>query len=77
MPTIYVALLDEGVDVWRPVDGELVGPNLYRVAGPVPEGERWQFAPGEIVHSKPMNRSGDFGKTPTCLVASEKRRENE
>jgi len=34
--TIYVALLDEGVDVWRPVDAEHVAGDLYRLRGPCP-----------------------------------------
>src|SRR5690348_15970137 len=45
---VYVRLLDEGVDVWRPVqaaarsDGslELVAPNDYG-----PETEHWEFPP--------------------------------
>lgn len=47
--TIYMYLLDEGVDVWRPVQAEKFGPELYRVLGPVPEEEVWQFPPGSIV----------------------------
>jgi hypothetical protein len=46
--TIYVYLLDEGVDVWRPVEAlvESVG---YRITGSEPEGENWQFKPGSLV----------------------------
>jgi hypothetical protein len=47
--TVYVALYDEGVDVWRPVLVERVGTDLLRLNGPVPPSECWQFAPGEIV----------------------------
>jgi hypothetical protein len=46
--TIYVALLDEGVDVWRPVEAQREG-NFYRIFGSVPETEKWAFAPGSLV----------------------------
>jgi hypothetical protein len=47
--TVYVALLDEGVDVWRPAAAEQIAPYLFRLLGPVPPGECWQFQPGEVV----------------------------
>ena len=46
---VYVALLDEGVDVWRPAVAEPLGDGVYRLAGPVPDTETWQFAPGSVV----------------------------
>jgi len=49
---IYVRLLDEGVDVWRPVDATRVGTNLFSVVAGQPydrEAERWEFEPGAIV----------------------------
>ena len=46
---IYMALLDEGIDVWRPIDAERLGPDIFRVIGPVPDGETWAFQPGEVV----------------------------
>jgi hypothetical protein len=46
--TIYVYLLDEGVDGWRPVEG-LVESAGYRITGSEPEGENWQFKPGSLV----------------------------
>jgi hypothetical protein len=47
---VYVALLDEGADVWRPADAEMLGPALFHLAGEVPQGEVWQFQPGEVVY---------------------------
>jgi hypothetical protein len=47
--TVYVSLLNEGTDVWRPVVAEQIGPSLFRLLGPVPSEERWQFQPGEVV----------------------------
>jgi hypothetical protein len=49
---IYVALLDEGVDVWRPVEAERLGPDIFRIIGDIPEGESWAFQPGDIVRCR-------------------------
>jgi hypothetical protein len=49
---VYVALLDEGVGVWRPVEATHVRDDEYLLAGPVPEGETWQFQPGEVVRCR-------------------------
>jgi hypothetical protein len=48
---IYVALLDEGVDVWRPVQAERLSGNTYRILSqPYDRSvEAWQFAPGDVV----------------------------
>jgi hypothetical protein len=57
---IYVALLDEGVDVWRPVMAEKVAGDTYRIVGEntSPEDERWAFTTGEVVHCE-ERRSSD------------------
>ena len=49
--TIYVALLDEAVDVWRPVDAEKLRDGNFRIvsANPCPEDERGEFEPGSLV----------------------------
>lgn len=49
--TIFVRLLDEGVDVWRPVRAQLVAKNLYKIVEqPCDRStERWEFEPGELV----------------------------
>lgn len=45
---IYICLLDEGTDVWRPTDAEVLPDGTYRVL-PTPdydaEDEKWQFPP--------------------------------
>ncbi|HYV46629.1 MAG TPA: hypothetical protein VFA20_17305 [Myxococcaceae bacterium] len=48
---IYVALLDEGVDVWRPIKAELVEGDVYRIIHQPYDRtiEAWQFEPGERV----------------------------
>ena len=47
--TIYMPLIDEGTDVWRPVLAERLGESRYRVLGPAPELEQWLFSPASIV----------------------------
>jgi hypothetical protein len=48
---IYVALLDEGVDVWRPVQAERVSDEMYRILDQHYQRsiETWQFGPGDVV----------------------------
>jgi hypothetical protein len=48
---IYVRLLGEGVDVWRPVRAEHVGGDVYRILSQPydREIESWQFEPGDEV----------------------------
>ena len=42
---------EEGVDVWRPVEAQIVGPGLYRIVtpNPDPDDEVWQFKCGDVV----------------------------
>lgn len=48
--TVYVALRDEGVDVWRPVEAERISESVYRLANvSVPDAEEWEFSPGSTV----------------------------
>lgn len=49
---IYVALIDEGLDVWRPVDAEYISPDTYKILEKMPEGEVWEYQPGDIVYCK-------------------------
>jgi hypothetical protein len=67
--TIYVALLDEGVAVWRPVRAESFGRDTFLLVGPVPEGELWEFEPGALVRCEPQTFSGDGGPPKTRLAA--------
>lgn len=63
--TIYVLLLDEGTDVWRPVVARKVdGNKRYIIEGPPynefpVESETWEFEPGSdvIVEHKEFNES--------------------
>lgn len=49
--TIYIALLDEGTDVWRPVQAEHLNSNVYRILTQAYDRttESWQFEPGDVV----------------------------
>lgn len=58
MATIYMPLLNEGTDVWRPVEATLVSADTYRVDAEMPEGEEWAFAPGTVVHCERKALSG-------------------
>jgi hypothetical protein len=48
---IYVSLLDEGTDVWRPVEAVHVRDDMYRIISSNlnPKDERWQFVSGDVV----------------------------
>jgi hypothetical protein len=46
--TIYVALEDEGVDVWGPVAARREGP-YYRITAETPDDETWAFPSGMLV----------------------------
>jgi hypothetical protein len=48
---IFVRLLDEGVDVWRPVQAVRLRGSIYRILDQPydRETERWEFAPGAEV----------------------------
>ncbi len=50
--TIYIALLDEGAEVWRPAEAEALPGGLFRILGPVPEEENWEFPPGSLVRCR-------------------------
>jgi hypothetical protein len=50
---VFVALLDEGTSVWRPVNSRNAGGNNFEILGTMPNDETWQFAPGAIVRCEP------------------------
>lgn len=49
--TIYVYLLDEGVDCWRPIDAVHEREDTYRIVSvnSNPEDEHWEFSAGDLV----------------------------
>lgn len=70
MTTIYVYLLHEGSDCWRPVDAEEVGPDEYRIVGMNrdPDDECWEFETGDVVLCE-RRRLSEGRNTEECLVA--------
>jgi hypothetical protein len=58
--TLYVFLLDEDVDVWRPVNATHLHGNIYEIAEQPyhPEIEKWEFEPGERVVAEPRTFEG-------------------
>jgi hypothetical protein len=49
---IYIPLLDEGTQVWRPTEGEVVSDLIFKVlpsANYDVEDEHWAFPPGTLV----------------------------
>ena len=63
---IYVSLVGEGLNVLRSVRAEHLGRDFYKIIDIMPEGEEWQFQPGQVVRCKKKTLSS--GK---ALVATE------
>ena len=72
MTTIYITLLDEGTDVWRPVRAEQVTGDLYRLAEKPPQHDRWPFGIGDVVRCKDRALTGTHGHSTRVLVAYER-----
>jgi hypothetical protein len=78
---IYVYLLNEGTDVWRPIDAVPMADGLYRIPQniKISEDEDWQFVPGTTVRCSLRRLSGgdrliaveviNQNKTEQCRVA--------
>jgi hypothetical protein len=66
--TIYVALLDEGLDVSRPVAARRLSADTFLILDQDydREVETWAFEPGTVVRCRPETRRGE-----PILVASE------
>ena len=49
---IYIRLLDEGTEVFRPTTGEALGGSVFKISATDdydPRDETWEFPPGTIV----------------------------
>ena len=53
MAQIHVPLLQDGTDVWVPVEAEPLGGSRYRLPGTMPAGQIWAFQPGTVVATAP------------------------
>jgi hypothetical protein len=67
--TVYVFLLDQGTEVWRPVSARCDG-DVFIILGPMPEGERWQFPPGSRVYCAPKDFSDGTHLVANRLLTS-------
>ncbi|MGH6905865.1 MAG: hypothetical protein ACREIR_24360 [Geminicoccaceae bacterium] len=58
--TIYVALLNEGVDVWRPVEARRLPHGAYLIVEQDYDRstETWQLEPGTVVTCRVEKRNG-------------------
>jgi hypothetical protein len=60
---LFVYLLAEGTDVWRPTEAVSVGDGLFKILPTPeydPEDEVWEFPPGSVVRCE--TRQGDSGE---------------
>lgn len=58
---IYVKLVDEGIDVWRPVAAYRTGEETYRITEIEKEdsGESWEYRTGQTVRVELRVLSGE------------------
>jgi hypothetical protein len=62
MTTIYIRLLDEGTEVFRPTSAESLGQGVFKVlptSNYDPREEKWEFAPGSLVECEKRKLEGD------------------
>lgn len=69
--TVYVKLMDEDIDVWRPVTAEHLDGDRYRLRDEAPLGEMWPFAAGDVVRCERRILSAN-AQREEVLVAYEK-----
>jgi hypothetical protein len=65
---IYVELVDEGVEVWRPVAAIDEGDGVFRLRSDQPEGEVWAFPPGSRVRCEARELSGGGAMVAIALA---------
>lgn len=73
LTTVYVMLVDESVDVWRPVPAAEIGNGQYKLFpsdGYDPKDETWEFPPGATVECEPRMLSEGVVLVATRLVTS-------
>ncbi len=59
---IYIQLLNEGTEVYRPVPAIKIKNNIYKLQGfdiYNPEDEIWEFSPGTYVQVEKRNLDGE------------------
>ena len=74
---IYVRLLDEDIEVYRPVDARLIEKNIYEILDTNinfqnSSQEAWEFLPNDMVVCENKDLKGDFNKAQCSIVAVSK-----
>ncbi len=62
MTMIYIRLLDEGTEAFRPTLAEPVGRGVFKVLPTSdydPQDEKWEFTPGSLVECKKRKLEGE------------------
>jgi hypothetical protein len=65
---LFVYLLEEGTDVWRPTEAVPIGDGLFKILPTPdydPEDEIWEFSPGSSVRCE--TRQDDSGQFIVAL----------
>ena len=70
---IYVRLLDEAVDVWRPVRAERIREGTFQISPQAYDRqiETWEFEPGETVVCEQIEFADGVVLAATSRVADE------
>jgi len=69
--TVHMPLLDEGTEVWRPVEAFRLAEGVYIILGAMPDDETWAFPPGSQVRCEPRRLHSEANRlAATALVAS-------
>jgi hypothetical protein len=55
---VLMPLEDEGTEVWRPVETQLLSDDRFEIIGPMPDDEIWRYPPGSIVRCEVQKREG-------------------
>lgn len=72
MSTVYVHLLNEGIDIYRPVEAVVLDESVRLVAPPDydPEDEEWEFEPGSVVRMEGRALGGEDVSLAVSVVAT-------
>ena len=66
--TVYVPLVGEAVDAWRPVVAKREAAGIYRLSEEQPIAETWAFPPGSRVRCERRPLSGGSERVAYALV---------
>jgi hypothetical protein len=61
---LYMPMLDEGTDVWRPIAAQPLGHSMAQVCSETPDDESWQYPTGARIVYEERELSGG----PTLVV---------